>query len=63
MLLTRLFDRLIRVGRLVVIDAYGRRHVFEGAPGPTAGLRLHDRSLHWKLVADPRLYRWCEDLH
>ncbi|MGH7094732.1 MAG: class I SAM-dependent methyltransferase, partial [Stellaceae bacterium] len=47
---------MIRTGRLTLVDASGHRHVFEGAPGPTATMRLHDRALHWKLVARPYLY-------
>ena len=55
MLLATVLARLIRVGRLSVIDAAGRRHVFEGSPGPSATIRLHDRALHWKLLLKPRL--------
>ena len=50
------FSRVIRIGRLRVIDAAGRIHVFEGLPGPTATIRLHDRSLHWKCLLSPRFY-------
>ena len=50
MLLTRLFDRLIATGRLRLVDARGAAHVFEGAPGPQAAIRLHDPALHWKLI-------------
>ena len=56
MLLAPVLARFIRVGRLVVIDAAGRRHVFEGAPGPAATVRLRDPVLHWKLLLRPRLY-------
>ncbi len=56
MLLTRLFERIITVGRLRVTDAGGRLHDIAGAPGPSVAIRLHDRALHWKLVARPRLY-------
>jgi cyclopropane-fatty-acyl-phospholipid synthase len=56
MLLASVLARLIRVGRLSVIDAAGRRHVFEGSPGPSATIRLHDRALHWKLLLKPRLF-------
>jgi cyclopropane-fatty-acyl-phospholipid synthase len=55
MLLDSVLPQLIRVGRLTLIDAAGRRHVFEGGPGPTASVRLHDPALHWKLLANPRL--------
>jgi cyclopropane-fatty-acyl-phospholipid synthase len=56
MLLTRLFERIITVGRLRVTDAGGRLHDIAGVPGPKVAIRLHDRALHWKLVARPRLY-------
>ena len=54
--LASVFSRVIRIGRLRVIDAAGRIHVFEGLPGPTATIRLHDRSLHWKCLLSPRFY-------
>src|SRR5579864_6018441 len=56
MLLASVLARVIRVGRLSVIDAAGRRHVFEGGPGPSAGIRLRDSALHWKLLLRPRLF-------
>jgi len=57
MLLVRLLSRVIQIGRLVLIDANGRRHSFEGSqPGPSVAMRLHDRSLHLKLAARPYLY-------
>ena len=56
MLLTRLFERIINVGRLRIVDAGGRSHDIGGAPGPSAAIRLHDPALHWKLVVKPRLY-------
>ena len=54
--LASVFPRVIRIGRLSVIDAAGRRHVFGDSPGPTATIRLHDRSLHWKCLLNPRFY-------
>ena len=56
MLLAPVLSRVIRVGRLDIIDAGGTRHVFEGSPGPSATVRLHDPALHWKLLARPRLF-------
>src|SRR3954447_7932353 len=56
MLLDSVLPQLIRIGRLTMIDAAGRRHVFEGGPGPAAAVRLHDPALHRKLLASPRLY-------
>ena len=56
MLLASVLTRFIRIGRLSVIDAAGRRHVFEGSPGPSATVRLHDSALHWKVLWRPRLF-------
>jgi cyclopropane-fatty-acyl-phospholipid synthase len=56
MLLARLFERIITVGRLRVVDAGGRSHTFEGSPGGSVAVRLHDPALHWKLLLRPRLY-------
>src|SRR5712692_3466055 len=56
LLLEPVLKRFIRIGRLGVIDAGGGRHVFEGAPGPSATVRLHDPSLHWKPLLRPRLF-------
>jgi cyclopropane-fatty-acyl-phospholipid synthase len=56
MLLASVLPRVIRIGRLTVIDAAGRTHVFAGSPGPTATVRLHDRALHWKSLLSPRFY-------
>jgi cyclopropane-fatty-acyl-phospholipid synthase len=55
MLLDSVLSRFIRIGRLTLIDAAGRRHAFEGGPGPSASIRLHDPALHWMLLANPRL--------
>jgi cyclopropane-fatty-acyl-phospholipid synthase len=46
----------VRVGRLEVIDADGRAHVFSGAPGPRVTMRLTDRSLYHKLFLNPELH-------
>src|SRR5215469_2924880 len=56
MLFARALAPLVRTGRLRVIDAAGRQHVFEGAPGPGVTIRLHDPTLYWKLLWRPRLY-------
>jgi len=54
----RLLRKLMSCGRMTVIDASGARHVFEGVP--VEGLvpvtvKLHDRSLHWKIALRPAL--------
>jgi cyclopropane-fatty-acyl-phospholipid synthase len=56
MLLWSMLARFIRIGRLGVIDAAGRRHLFEGSAGPSATVRLHDPALHWKFLVNPRLF-------
>ena len=56
MLLGTVLTHFVGIGRLSVIDAAGTRHVFEGSPGPSATVRLHDPSLHWKLLLKPRLF-------
>lgn len=54
MLAAILLRRLIRQGRLTVIDAVGRTHEFEGnEPGPSVTIRFHKRSLHWRLFLTP----------
>jgi cyclopropane-fatty-acyl-phospholipid synthase len=55
MLLASVLSRFIRIGRLRVVDAAGRQHLFEGAPGPSAAVRLRDPALHWQLLLRPRL--------
>jgi cyclopropane-fatty-acyl-phospholipid synthase len=50
--------RLVRYGRLTVVDASGRSHVFDGKPLPKippVAIRLHDRRLHWRLALQPSL--------
>jgi cyclopropane-fatty-acyl-phospholipid synthase len=56
MLLARPLSRIIRIGRLELIDAAGASHVFAGSPKPSVTVRLHDRALHRKLVINPRLH-------
>jgi len=56
MLLSVMLRHLIRRGRLTVVDARGKSHVFAGEPGPDITIRLLDRALSWKLFLNPRLY-------
>ena len=44
MLLSGLLEQMIRIGRLEVIGAGGKLHVFSGGPGPEVTIRLHDRA-------------------
>ena len=54
--LSHMLKSFVRIGRLEVIDADGRRHVFAGQPGPEASMRLWDRSLYRKLFINPELH-------
>src|SRR5262245_27520476 len=56
MLLAHLFERIISIGRLRVVDADGRSFAFEGSPGTSVAIRFHDPGLHWKLLVRPRLF-------
>ena len=56
MLLARILERLLTIGRICVIDAQGRSHTFAGAPGPSVTIRLGDRALPRQLLLRPRLY-------
>jgi cyclopropane-fatty-acyl-phospholipid synthase len=53
MLLEASLRRLIRVGELTVIDAQGRTHIFKGAPGRRATIRLKDRAIERDLILRP----------
>ncbi len=55
MLLASLLRSSIKIGCLTVIDADGRRHVFHGSNSPAYTIRLHERSLHWRLLVNPKL--------
>ncbi len=55
MLASYLLRPLMSEGRLAVIDAAGNRHLFAGAPGPAVTVRLHDKSLHHRLLFNPKL--------
>ncbi len=48
-------DRLICSGRLTVVDAGGRTHTFGPGGTPAVTVRLHDRALAWRLLANPGL--------
>ncbi|SNR93509.1 MULTISPECIES: cyclopropane-fatty-acyl-phospholipid synthase family protein [unclassified Azospirillum] len=57
MLLFRMLSRLIRDGRLEVVDARGGVHAFgTGDAAETIIVRLTDPALHWKLAVNPGLY-------
>ncbi len=53
--LSHMMKSFIRKGCLTVIDAEGKRHVFQGAPGPQVTMRLTDRKLYRTLVFNAEL--------
>jgi cyclopropane-fatty-acyl-phospholipid synthase len=56
MLFMRLLTPLIQAGTLTVIDASGQGHTVGNGDEPKVTIRLHDRSLHWRLFVKPDLY-------
>ena len=54
--LSNLLTAFVKQGRLTVIDAAGKTHVFEGSPGPTVTMRLTDPTLYRKLFFNPELH-------
>ncbi len=56
LLLSALLKRIIKVGRLTVVDHTGRTHVFAGGPGPAATIRLHDARAARQIALNPRLH-------
>ena len=56
LLLDKMLSRVIKTGRLEVIDAGGQRHVYEGAPGVRVTVQLKDPALHHKLFLNPELH-------
>ena len=56
MLFGRLLKHVVRAGRLEVVDARGRAHVFGDGTGTPVAIRLHDPSLHHRLFVRPELY-------
>lgn len=54
--LSHMLKSFVRVGKLTVIDAEGREHVFGGrAPGPEVIMRLTDPTLYRSLFLNPEL--------
>ncbi len=54
-LLSHMMKAFIRKGRLTVIDADGKSHVFSGEPGPDVTMRLTDKALYRTLVFNAEL--------
>lgn len=53
--LSHMMKSFIRKGRLTVIDAEGKPHVFSGEPGPEVTMRLTDPKLYRTLVFNSEL--------
>jgi cyclopropane-fatty-acyl-phospholipid synthase len=56
MLLESFFRKVIRWGRLTVVDAHGRRFNVAAQEGPHVTIRLHDKALHRRLALNPDLH-------
>ena len=50
-----MLSRFVKTGRLEIIDAGGKTHVFAGGDGPRATIRLKDAKLYWALFLNPEL--------
>ena len=55
MLFAPLLRRLVKFGKLTVIDPRGNAHSIEGAGGPSVAVRMHDASVSRALVRNPAL--------
>jgi cyclopropane-fatty-acyl-phospholipid synthase len=55
-LLDSMLSRVIKTGRLEIVDATGQRHIYAGLPGPHVIVRLKDPALHHKLFLNPELH-------
>ena len=50
-----LLDRVVTSGHLTFIDAGGRTHTFGNNTPPEVVVRLHDKSVEWRIFLDPGL--------
>ena len=50
-----MLSRFVKTGRLEIIDAGGKTHVFAGGDGPRATIRLKDPKLYRALFLNPEL--------
>ncbi len=55
MLVAKLLKSTLRVGTLNLIDARGRTHRFAGTPSPEVTIRLHNKTLEYRLYLNPDL--------
>ncbi len=56
MLFAEIARRVVRWGRLSIVDANGRYHEAGGGDGPQVTIRLHDKALHHRLALNPYLH-------
>ncbi|MBU2089290.1 MAG: cyclopropane-fatty-acyl-phospholipid synthase family protein [Alphaproteobacteria bacterium] len=55
MLAMWLFNRLIKVGDLTIIDAQGQSYRFQATESPKVTIRITDPGLHWKVFRNPQI--------
>jgi cyclopropane-fatty-acyl-phospholipid synthase len=56
MVLAGFLRDFVRYGQLTLIDLHGHRFTATGdRPGPKVTARLHDKSMHWRLLVEPSL--------
>ena len=55
MLLRKPLEKVIRRGKLTVVDATGAAHAFGDGTGPEVTVRLADKRLEWELLFDAEL--------
>lgn len=56
MLLAYVLRKFVTKGEMTIIDTDGRAHeIGDPMTGPSVTIRLHDRTLHYKLLLNPRL--------
>ena len=55
MLAMWLFNRLIKIGDLTIIDAQGQSYRFQATESPKVTIRITDPGLHWKVFRSPQI--------
>ena len=55
MLLAKALGRVMREGRLTIVDPAGRSHIIQGAPGTAVTIRIHNWPTGLRLLLRPRL--------
>ncbi|RYG57109.1 class I SAM-dependent methyltransferase, partial [bacterium] len=54
-LLSNMLTGFIKTGTLIITDSAGKEYVFQGTPGPTVRMKLHDAKLPSKIFRNPEL--------